>query len=60
MTVGPGLKGILKGSSLPASGKPATPENIALQLKKPLGKMPSFAHMTDEEVANLLAYLKTL
>lgn len=60
ITVGPGLKGILKGSSLPASGKPATPENIALQLKKPLGKMPSFAHMTDEEVANVLAYLKTL
>jgi hypothetical protein len=58
--VGPGLKGILKNRSLPVSGRPATPENIAHQLRKPFNRMPSFDYLTDEEVADITAFLNTL
>jgi mono/diheme cytochrome c family protein len=58
--VGPGLKGLLRNPTLPASNLPATPQNVMHQLRQPLGRMPSFAYLTDEEMANLLAYLNTL
>lgn len=58
--VGPGLLGVLRRPHLPASGKPATPENIALQFKRPYRDMPSFSHLTDEEVSSLVAYLRKL
>lgn len=58
--VGPGLKGILKRSNLPVSRLPATPENIVGQLKHPFNRMPSFEYLTDEEIADILAYLNTL
>jgi mono/diheme cytochrome c family protein len=58
--VGPGLRGLLKRSFLPASGRPATPENVRRQLREPFEKMPSFAYLSDEEVADLLAFLNTL
>jgi hypothetical protein len=58
--VGPGLKGILKRSALPVSGHPATAESIRFQLAQPMGRMPSFAYLSDEEVEDLIAYLNTL
>ena len=58
--VGPGLKGILKNKTLPVSKKPATPDNIASQLKNPYKDMPPFTYFPDEDVENIIAYLNTL
>ncbi|MEW5900533.1 MAG: DUF6529 family protein [Acidobacteriota bacterium] len=58
--VGPGLKGILAGESLPVSGRPANEENVRRQLIRPLRSMPSFASLTQQELADLIAYLKNL
>jgi len=58
--VGPGLEGLLRKPKLPASGHPATAESIRFQLKQPLGRMPSFAYLSPEEVEDLIAYLNTL
>jgi cytochrome c2 len=58
--VGPGLKGLLKRPTLPISGHPATAESIRFQLRQPMGRMPSFAYLSDEEVEDLIAYLNTL
>jgi cytochrome c2 len=58
--VGPGLKGLFNLPALPYSRKPVTEENIRRQLVRPALSMPSFARMTDQEIADLLAYLKTL
>ena len=58
--VGPGLKGILRRNKLPASSRPATVENIIRQFKKPFSRMPSFEYLTDEEIADLIAFLNTL
>ncbi len=58
--VGPGLKGILKGDKLPASGKPATVENVINQMKNPLQKMPSFSYLKDKEIDDIVSYLNTL
>jgi mono/diheme cytochrome c family protein len=59
-TVGPGLKGILKNPKLPVSKRPATPGNIIKQLKEPVNRMPSFEYLTDEEIADIIAYLNAL
>ncbi len=58
--MGPGLKGVLKGEKLPYSGRPANSENIKQQLRSPVSAMPSFASLSEEDVATLLAYLETL
>ena len=58
--VGPGLKGLLKGPTLPISKHPATAESIRFQLRQPMGRMPSFAYLTDDEMEDLIAYLDTL
>ena len=58
--VGPGLKGLLKNPTLPKSGHPATAESIRFQLRQPLGIMPSFAYLSEEEMEDLIAYLNTL
>jgi len=58
--IGPGLKNILKKEKLPSSGRPANAENIKRQLKTPVISMPSFASLSGQELADLLAYLKTL
>lgn len=58
--IGPGLKEILKKEKLPVSKKPATPENVREQLLNPYKNMPSFeSSLSEEEIKNLLAYLKT-
>ncbi len=58
--VGPGHKGILKNPILPVSKKPATPENVANQLRNPYKNMPSFSYLLDEDVENIIAFLNTL
>lgn len=58
--VGPGLKSILKKPELPVSRRPATPDNIRNQLRKPFGRMPSFDYLTKEEVDDVIAFLSTL
>jgi mono/diheme cytochrome c family protein len=58
--VGPGLKGLLRNPRLPKSGHPATAESIRFQLRQPLGVMPSFAYLSDDEMNDLIAYLNTL
>ena len=58
--IGPGLKNILSREALPFSGRPANAENIMKQLKAPVSSMPSFATLSEQEIADLLAYLATL
>ena len=58
--LGPGLKGVLKGETLPASGRPATPENVTQQLLNPYQSMPSFSSLSEQEIKDLVAYLTTL
>lgn len=57
---GPSLKSILKRGNLPSSGKPAIVENIKKQLKRPFLVMPSFAALSEQDIADLMAYLRTL
>ncbi len=58
--VGPGLKGILQRKQLPVSHRASTPENVVRQLKTPYLAMPAFPSLSDQDIADLLAYLKTL
>jgi mono/diheme cytochrome c family protein len=58
--VGPGLKGVLNNKELPISRKPATPENVADQLREPFSSMPSFSYLTDKEVSDIISFLNTL
>jgi mono/diheme cytochrome c family protein len=58
--VGPGLKGLLRNPSLPVSKHPATVESLRFQLRQPMGRMPSFAYLSEEEMSDLIAYLNTL
>ena len=58
--MGPGLQGLLKKPKLPVSGHPATAESIRFQLKQLLGRMPSFAYLSPDEVEDLIAHLNTL
>ncbi len=58
--LGPGLKNILKKESLPFSKRPSSIENIKKQLKTPFLTMPSFVSLSEQEIADLIAYLKTL
>jgi len=57
---GPGHQGILKNPLLPASGKPATPENIINQLRNPFRNMPAFSELPENDVLNVIAFLNTL
>jgi len=57
---GPGLKGILKEDILPFSKKPATAENILIQLNKSFDKMPSFHFLSEDEKINIISFLNTL
>jgi mono/diheme cytochrome c family protein len=58
--VGPALKGLFRNPSLPASGRPATEDNVRLQLVRPWKAMPAFPTLPDADKAALLAYLRTL
>jgi cytochrome c2 len=58
--LGPGLKGLFRRDRLPASGRPATEENVRRQLTAPFRSMPFFGQLQAREVADLIAYLKSL
>ncbi len=58
--IGPGLKGLFKRDSLPVSGRPVTEANVRNQLKTPFREMPPFAHLPEEQVEALLAFLQSL
>ncbi len=58
--MGPGLKGVLENTVLPATKNEATPENIIKQLKNPFKQMPSFSHLQEDEVSAILSFLNTL
>ncbi len=57
---GPGLKNVLKKEKLPFSKRPSSIENIKKQLKTPFLTMPSFVSLSEQEIADLIAYLETL
>jgi len=58
--MGPSLKGIFKKPTL-ANGQPVTDANVLSMINKGKGTMPAFADvLTNEEKADVLAYLKTL
>jgi mono/diheme cytochrome c family protein len=58
--LGPGLEGVLQAETLPVSGRPATVENVLSTLENPIGTMPAFTKLTEEEVLNLIAFLETI
>jgi len=58
--IGPGLKDLLFKKALPHSGRPATVENIIAQLERPVLTMPAFKNFSQQEKADLIAYMKTL
>lgn len=58
--VGPGHKGILKNPLLPVSKKPATPDNVANQMRNPYKDMPSFSYLSEDDVQDVVAFLNTL
>ena len=58
--IGPGLKGLFQQDKLPISGRTVSAENLRQVLKTPVAKMPPFGHLSQQQVAALIAYLKTL
>ena len=58
--LGPGLKGVLQAETLPVSGRPATVENILSTLENPVGTMPAFTKLTEEELEALIVFLETI
>jgi cytochrome b561 len=58
--IGPGLAILLKNDTLPVSGRPASIENVRAQLERPFMAMPAFKNLPGQQLADLLAYLKTL
>jgi mono/diheme cytochrome c family protein len=58
--MGPGLKGLFKKAKM-ANGKAPTDANVAAKINEGGGGMPAYSDiLTDQEKADLLAYLKTL
>ena len=58
--VGPGLKGLFQREKLPISGQPATEANVRLTLKTPIDQMQPFDWLSEEQVDELIAFLRTL
>lgn len=58
--MGPGLKGLFKKEKM-ADGKKPTEANVKAKVDDGGNGMPGYKEMlSDEEKANLMAYLKTL
>ncbi len=57
--VGPGLKNLFARSALP-NGKQVTEQNIEGWITTGGGSMPAFPQLSDQDKADLAAYLKTL
>ena len=59
--MGPGLKGLFKKGKLDSNGKPANDANVLEKINEGGNGMPGYKDsLTDDDKANLLAYLKTL
>lgn len=58
--VGPGLKGIFKEKVLPASKKAVTRENIRNQIKNPLANMPAVPDLSEQDIRDIIEYLRVL
>jgi len=58
--LGPGLLALFREEKLPSSGRLATEENVRSQLKTPFEKMPAYQDLSEEQLVDLIAYLKTL
>jgi len=59
--MGPGLKGVFKRDKMTTSGKPTTDANILAKISEGGNGMPSYKDiLSDEEKANVIAFLKTL
>ena len=59
--MGPGLKGLFKKAKLDSNGKPVNDANVLAKINEGGNGMPGYKDtLSDEEKANLLAYLKTL
>ena len=59
--MGPGLKGLFKKGKLESNGKPANDANVLEKINEGGNGMPAYKDMlSDDEKANLVAYLKTL
>ena len=59
--VGPGLKGLFKAKTLPATKRPVTDANVTSQIRDGGGGMPAFGEkLGAEQIGSLVAYLKTL
>ena len=59
--MGPGLKGLFKKDKMTSSGKPVTDANILAKINEGGNGMPSYKDiLSDEEKANVIAFLKTL
>jgi cytochrome c len=58
--MGPGLKGLFKRTKM-TSGKPLTEANVLMQINEGGNGMPAYKDiLSDEEKANVIAFLKTL
>ena len=59
--MGPGLKGLLKKGKLDSNGKPANEANVLEKINEGGNGMPAYKdNLSDDEKANLIAYLRTL
>jgi cytochrome c len=59
--VGPGLKGLFKKDKMTSTGKPVTEANVRMKIDEGGNGMPVYKDvLSDEEKANVIAYLKTL
>ena len=56
---GPGLKNVYKKKYFP-SGAPANDERMTEVIKKGRRQMPAFPDLTDQEIADLIAYMKRI
>ena len=59
--IGPGLKGLFKKDKMSTTGKPVTDANVIQKINEGGNGMPAYKDiLSDDEKANVLAYLKTL
>jgi mono/diheme cytochrome c family protein len=59
--IGPGLKGLFKQKTLPASNRPVSEHNVRLQLKDPYKNMPVMADiLSEKQINDLIAFLENL
>jgi cytochrome c1 len=57
---GPSLQGLFKMDKLPVSGFPVSDETVYKQIKTPYKNMPAFDKLTEEEIREIIDYLKTV